>query len=179
MGEEEKIDVEIEEDEEGKGAEEEAPVSTSPSKIIKILFYAVGAILVLFIVIGISFLVAKYVQEQKHEREQAVIIAPPPPPLAAFDLPSFSVTTKDSEPHFAKITLSLGYETSVELNSELVSRTPQIQHIVNVLLTSKSYEDLDAVEDKVNLQEELKALINKILIYGKVKEIYFREIVIN
>jgi len=178
MGEDEKIDVEIDEDKE-EDAQEEAPVSTSPSKIIKILFYVIGAILVLFVVIGISYLVAKYVQEQKHEREQAVIIAPPPPPLANFDLPSFSVTTKDSEPHFAKITISLGYETSVELNSELVSRTPQVQHIVNVLLTSKSYEDLDSVEDKVNLQEEMKALINKILIYGKVKEIYFREIVIN
>lgn len=178
MGEDEKIDVEIDEDKE-EDAQEEAPVSTSPSKIIKILFYVIGAILVLFVVIGISYLVAKYVQEQKHEREQAVIIAPPPSPLANFDLPSFSVTTKDSEPHFAKITISLGYDTSVELNSELVSRTPQVQHIVNVLLTSKSYEDLDSVEDKVNLQEEMKALINKILINGKVKEIYFREIVIN
>ncbi|MCU0821651.1 MAG: hypothetical protein MUC95_04155, partial [Spirochaetes bacterium] len=81
MGEDEKIDVEIEDEEEG-AVQEEAPVSTSPSKIIKILFYVVGAVLVLFIVIGISYLVAKYVQEQKHEREQAVIIAPPPPPLA-------------------------------------------------------------------------------------------------
>lgn len=177
MGEDERLDVDIEEEEETGAAEE--PVSTSPSKIIKILFYVVGAILLLFIVIGISFLVAKHVQEQKYEREQAVVIAPPPPPLAHFDIPSFSVTTKDVEPHFAKITVSLGYKASVELNSELVSRTPQIQHIINVLLSSKSYEDLDSVEDKINLQEELKALINKILIYGKIKEIYFREIVIN
>jgi flagellar FliL protein len=178
MGEDEKIDVELEKDEE-EAPSEEAPVSTSPSKIIKILFYVVGAILLLFLVIGISYLVSKYVQEQKHEREQAVIIAPPPPPLANFDLPPFSITTRDAEPHFAKMTFSLGYESSVELNSELVSRTPQLQHIINVLLTSKGYEDLDSVEDKINLQEELKALINKILINGKVKEIYFREIVIN
>ncbi len=178
MGEEENIDVDIEE--EGEAApEEEAEVSTSTSKIIKILLYVVGAILLFFFIIGISWLVSKYVQEQKHEREQAVVIAPPPPPLAHFDIPSFSVTTKDAEPHFAKITVSLGYEASVEMNSELVSRTPQIQHIINVLLSSKGYEDLDSVADKLNLQEELKALINKILIYGKVKEIYFREIVIN
>ncbi len=177
MGEDERLEVEIEEEE---GAPvEEAPSSASPSKIIKILLYVVGAILLLFVVIGVSYLVSKHVQEQKHEKEQAIVIAPPPPPLAHFDIPSFSVTTKDPEPHFAKITVSLGYEESVELNSELVRRTPQIQHIINVLLSSKRFEDLDTVEDKLNLQEEMKALINKILIYGKLKEIYFREIVIN
>ncbi len=177
MGEDENIDVDIEEEE--GAAVEEAPPSASPSKIIKILIYVVGGILLIFLVIGVSYLVSKHVQEQKHEKEQAIVIAPPPPPLSHYDLPSFSATTKDDEPHFVKITVSLGYDQSVELNSELVQRTPQIQHIINVLLSSKRFDALNSVEDKLNLQEEIKALINKILIYGKLKEIYFREIIIN
>ena len=51
-------------------------------------------------------------QEQKYVREQAIIVAPPPPPLSHFDLPSFSASTNDTEPHFIKLTVSLGYEES-------------------------------------------------------------------
>lgn len=177
MGDDEKNVVDIDE-EEAEGVEE-TPVSTSPSKIIKILFYIVGAVILVLAIIGISYIVTKNVQEQKYVREQAIVVAPPPPPLAHFDLPSFSVTTRDTEPHFIKITVALGYEESIELNAELVRRTPQFQHIINVLLSGKKFEDLDTVEDKINLSEEIKAHINMILMAGKVKEVYFREIVIN
>ncbi len=177
MGDDEKNVVDIDE-EEGEAVEETA-VSTSPSKIIKILFYLVGAIVLLLLIVGISYIVTKSVQEQKYVREQAIIVAPPPPPLSYFDLPSFSVTTRDDEPHFAKVTMALGYEENIELNAELVRRTPQFQHIINVLLSGKRFEDLDTVEDKINLAEEIKAHINMILRAGKIKEVYFREIVIN
>lgn len=178
MGDDEKaVDDEIEEEE--APATEEESVSTSPSKIIKILFYVVGAVIGFFIIVGISYFVTKTVQEQRYKKEQAIVIAPPPPPLSHYDLPTFSVTTKDAEPHFAKITLSLGYEDSIELNAELVKRTPQIQHIINVMMSGKEFSDLDSVEDKINLADEIKSHINAILVDGKVKEIYFREIVIN
>lgn len=177
MGEDEKNIVDVE-DEESAGAEE-APVSSSPSKIIKILFYAVGAVILLLLIIVISYLVSKNVQEQKYVREQAIMVAPPPPPLSFFDLPSFSATTNDSEPHFIKLIISLGYEQNLELNAELTARVPQFQHIVNVLLSGKRYEDLDTAEKKINLSEEIKAHLNVILVAGKIKEVYFREIVIN
>ena len=110
MGDEERDVDDIEEDE--RAEVEETPVSVSPSKIIKILIYVVGFILLIFIVIGLSYLVTKHVQEQKYAKEQAIVVAPPPPPLAHFDLPSFSVTTKDAEPHFAKVSISLGSSQS-------------------------------------------------------------------
>jgi flagellar FliL protein len=179
MGEEERADL-LEEGEEEEGVEVPTVVEgAATSKIIKILLYVVGVILLIFIVFGISYLVSTYVQEKRYEREQDVVVAPPPPPLSHFDLPSFSVTTKDIEPHFAKITVSLGYEENVGLNAELVKRTVQIQHIINIILRGKKYEDLDSVEDTVNLSEEIKAHINVILISGKIREVYFREFVVN
>ncbi|MFW6365715.1 MAG: flagellar basal body-associated FliL family protein [Spirochaetota bacterium] len=153
--------------------------SSGASKLVKMLLYVVGGILLVFLIIGISFLVSRYVQERTYQREQDIVVAPPPPPLAHFDLPDFSVTTKDAEPHFAKISISLGYEDNVELNTELVQRTVQIQHLVNILLRGKRYEDLDSVEDTVALSEEIKAHINVILISGKIKEVYFKEFVVN
>jgi flagellar FliL protein len=179
MGEDERADL-LEEGEEEEGVEvPEAIEGADTSKIIKILLYVVGLILLIFIVFGISYLVSTYVQEKRYEREQDIVVAPPPPPLSHFDLPSFSVTTKDVEPHFAKITVSLGYEENVGLNAELVKRTVQIQHIVNIILRGKKYEDLDSVEDTINLSEEIKAHINVILVSGKIREVYFREFVVN
>jgi len=75
--------------------------------------------------------------------------------------------------------VSLAYEHSVELNSELVKRRDQIQHIVNIILQGKKYEDMDSVSDAVALAEEIKAHINVVLISGKVTEVYFKEFVVN
>jgi flagellar basal body-associated protein FliL len=38
---------------------------------------------------------------------------------------------------------------------------------------------MDSVEDIVNLSEEIKAHVNVILIAGKIKEVYFKEFVVN
>lgn len=180
MGDDERVSVDEIDEEEGGRAEEAAAGSRADvSKIVKILLYVVGAILLIFLMIGISYLVTKYMQEKKYEREQDIVVAPPPAPLAHFDLPAFSTTTKDPEPHFAKITVSLGYESNPEINQELVQRTVQIQHIINIILRSKSYEEMDSVEEIINLSEEIKAHINVILIAGKIKEVYFKEIVVN
>ena len=79
----------------------------------------------------------------------------------------------------ARITVSLGYDNNPEMNAELVQRTVQIQHIINIVLRGKSYQDLGKVEDVLNLSEEIKAHVNVILIAGKVKEVYFKDFVVN
>lgn len=179
MGDEERVNVDEIEEEEGGGRLEEAGPKTDISRIVKILLYVVGAILIIFLMVGISYLVSKYVQEKKYAKEQDIVVAPPPPPLSHFDLPTFSITTNDVEPHMARITVSLGYDNNPEMNAELVQRTVQIQHIINIVLRGKSYQDLGKVEDVLNLSEEIKAHVNVILIAGKVKEVYFKDFVVN
>lgn len=108
-----------------------------------------------------------------------LIVAPPPPPLSSFDLPSFSGTTADADPHFVKITLALGYEESPELKEELISLKSQIQHIVNILIRGKNYEDIISIGGKLDFAMEIKAHINVILLSGKIKEVYFKEFIVN
>lgn len=177
MGEEEKDEI-IEEEEEAP-KEPEAGRRFEASKIVKILLYVAGGILLVVLVTGISYLVAKYVQESSYQKRQDIVAAPPPPPLASFELPDFSKTTADAEPHFIKMKIALAYEPNVELNNELVQRRDQIQHIINIILQGKKYEDLDTVSDSVALAEEIKAHVNVILISGKIKEVYFKELVVN
>ena len=173
MGDDERDIVE----DEARPAEPEG--SSSTSKIVKILLYAAGAIIVVVLMIGISYLVSKNVQESRYEKSQDIIAAPPPEPLAVYELPPFAKSTADEEPHFLKLTLSLGYETSPELNNELIRRKDEMQHIINILLQGKRFEDLDSVSDTVALSEEIKAHINIRLISGKIKEVYFKEFVLN
>ncbi|MFC1671350.1 flagellar basal body-associated protein FliL, partial [Spirochaetota bacterium] len=176
MGDEERDDLIEEED---VVEDEESPTRADTSKIVKILLYAVGGILLVVLMIGISFIVSRSVQESKYEKSLDIVAAPPPKPLHTFDLPSFSKTTADQEPHFVKMKISLGYDLSVEMNNELLKRKDEIQHIINILLQGKKYEDLDSVSDAVALAEEIKAHINVRLISGKVKEVYFKEFVVN
>jgi len=175
MGDDERDDI-IEE--EGAAPEEPAG-SGATSKIVKILLYVAGGILLIVLVTGISYLVSKNVQESNYEKSQDIVAAPPPPPLNTYELPSFSKTTADPEPHFIKMQISLAYEMNVELNNELVNRKDEIQHIINILLQGKKYEDLSSVSDAVELAEEIKAHINVRLISGKIKEVYFKEFVVN
>jgi flagellar basal body-associated protein FliL len=178
MGEEEKEEI-IQEEEEEAPKEEAGSKRFEASKIIKVLLYFVGAILLVVLVTGISYLVSKYVQESTYQSRQDIVAAPPPPPLASFELPDISKSTADVEPHFIKMKISLAYEQNVELNNELVQRRDQILHIVNIIMQGKKYEELNSVSNTVALAEEIKAHVNVVLIAGKIKEVYFKELVLN
>ena len=150
------------------------------SKIVKILLWLVGLVLLMASMFGISWVVVSYVNERTSQTEEGRLIAPPPMPRLHYDLPAFSVSTSDQEPHFAKVTVSLGYsEENLTLNQELVKRVIEIRHIVNMLLSSKKYEDMDTLEDKLGLAEEIKSHINVILRDGKIEDVYFPEFVVS
>ncbi len=175
MGDEEKDEFM---DEEG-GAPEEAMGSTETSKIVKILLYVAGGILLIVLVTGISYIVAKNVKEGDYEKSQDIIAAPPPRPLKTFEMPAFSNTTADLEPHFVKMQISLAYEKNVELNNELIQRKDEMQHIINILMKGKKYDDLNSVTSSVDFAEEIKAHINVRLISGKIKAVYFKQFIVN
>ncbi len=166
-------------DEEGRGPESESGVSTGTSKIVKILLYVAGGIILVVLMVGISFLVSSNIQERRYQKSQDIIAAPPPEPLATYELPAFSKATADAEPHFIKMQISLAYEANPVMSAELGSRRDEVQHIVNVLLQGKTIDELNDKSDMITLAEEIKAHINLRLIAGKIKEVYFKEYLIN
>ncbi len=177
MGDEERDD--IMDDEDSSPQSESGGGGGGSSKIVKILLYVAGGVLFIVLITGISYLVSKNVQESSYERRQDIVSAPPPPPLQTYELPGFSKTTADPEPHFVKMTISLGYEMSIELNNELVRRRDEIQHIVNIILQGKTLEELNSTSGALDLAEEIKAHVNVRLISGKIKEVYFKELIVN
>jgi flagellar FliL protein len=54
-----------------------------------------------------------------------------------------------------------------------------MQNIINLIIVRKTKEDLKTINDQLDLREEIKAHINHILTNGKIKEVYFREFIVN
>ena len=176
MGDEERDDLIEDEDE---GGEQAQPSSAEASKIVKILLYVAGGILAIVLVAGISYLISKMVQESSYQKRQDMVAAQPAPPLKIFKMESFSKTTNDAEPHFIKLTLSLGYKDNMELQNELINRKVQIRDIINTILHAKKHEELKTIISEMELKDEIRNHINMILVKGKVEEIYFAEFIIN
>ena len=65
-----------------------------------------------------------------------------------------------------------------ELNTELERRSAQLRDVILALLTSKSSHELQALEGKFRLREELLSRINALLVNGTVNRVYFTEFVI-
>jgi len=61
---------------------------------------------------------------------------------------------------------------------EAAQRMPQIRDSILLLIGNKTYEELQDLQGKKQLKAELTSKLNSILHYGKVKEIYFTDFVV-
>ena len=172
-----------EEFEEGESEEGYEPTAASGlNKVVKILIYvALGAVGIVLMSV-ISYYVALTAASQQYREVASIAVVRPPPPTENFNFTEdFRVNTADrGEPHFIKLKLSLGFEAgNAALSAELAQRTPQLRNMVNLILMGKTKDDLAEIQDRLELQEEIKASINHILSEGKITDVYFGEFIVN
>ncbi|MBW2645646.1 MAG: flagellar basal body-associated FliL family protein, partial [Deltaproteobacteria bacterium] len=65
-----------------------------------------------------------------------------------------------------------------KVSQELVIRKAQLRDTVLLLLTSKKFEDVNRLDGKFQLRNELIFRINQVLRTGKVQALYFTEFVV-
>jgi flagellar FliL protein len=145
------------------------------------IYVALGAVgLVLMSVI--AYYVATFAAAQQYKEVASIAVVKPPPPTETFRfMDEFRVNTADQgEPHFIKLRLSFGFEIgNAALSAELAQRSSQLRDIVNLILSAKKREDLTAVQDQLELREEIKASVNHVLSEGKIITVYFEEFIVN
>lgn len=142
-----------------------------------ILAFLLDLFLSLFL---ISYFTSEASQLRAYVSAQDVVVAPPPQPLAFFELPTLSMTTSDEEPHFLKLTVSLGFDgENKAIVQELHARADQILYMIRILASTSSYESLNNVESAIQLSEAIKAHVNQNLRSGKIKEVYFKDFIVN
>ncbi|MEO5364177.1 MAG: flagellar basal body-associated FliL family protein [Magnetococcus sp. DMHC-8] len=78
---------------------------------------------------------------------------------------------------YLKATIQLEMSAS-DLKSELDRRSAQMQDVILALLTSKTFQELQSLEGKFRLREELLSRINALLVNGTIARVYFTEFVI-
>lgn len=78
--------------------------------------------------------------------------------------------------------VKMNIELEVDGNAvmaEIDKRKPQIRDKVIILLSSKNYDFMSSKEGKLALRNEIKEVINEFLVSGKIKNIYFTDLVVN
>ncbi len=65
-----------------------------------------------------------------------------------------------------------------DIQKELSERTPELRDAMLLLLSSKSFEDVNNFEGKIQLRNELIVRINQVLRGGDIRGLYFTEFVV-
>lgn len=95
-----------------------------------------------------------------------------------FPLETFIVNLADEgEPRYLKITVTLELEES-DTEDEVNRRLPQIRDLFLSLLPTKKSEQLQNMEGKQAVKDELVENLNTMLQTGRVSQIYFTDFVI-
>jgi flagellar FliL protein len=149
------------------------------SRLVKILGYALIAILLIIV----SVLISLWVQSQSKRTERQLSLQDQryeekkPEPKAIYSLGEFKINTADKdETHFLKLTVYLGYENTKRekqtMPSELNERKVELQALVQEILMAKTKSELDEPGELEQLKEEIMGRVNGVLINGEVKEVF-------
>ncbi|MDY6906577.1 MAG: flagellar basal body-associated FliL family protein [Thermodesulfobacteriota bacterium] len=105
----------------------------------------------------------------------------PTPFGTAFELDPFVVNLKtpegESHRRYLKVEIELEF-TDEMLKPELDQRLPQIRDTILMHLGTKTADELRDVQDKITLKNELMIKLNRLLIGGKIKNVYFVDFII-
>jgi flagellar FliL protein len=153
-----------------------------------LIFIAGGAFLFLAIVGGGFYMLwiqITKIQTMAPGAAQQEIVQPPkekekekPVIGAVFPLDTFIVNLSDENfNHYLRITMHLELN-DVKLTDELQKRLPQIRDIMFNILPVKKFKEIQGVEGKKALRDEIMASVNKLLVTGAVINIYFVEFVV-
>jgi len=80
-------------------------------------------------------------------------------------------------PHYVKASLTVEL-TNEEVKGEVEKRMPQMRDAILLLISNKTFEELQDMQGKKQLKAELTSKINSFLKTGKVKAVYFTNFVV-
>lgn len=106
-------------------------------------------------------------------KDPATLIGP------QFDLDPFVVNMIDDGrgPRYLKVEVKFELENA-EVQPEIEGRLSQIRDELLLLFSSKRTTDVETIDGKRILKDEIFTRVNKILVTGRIKRVYFTEFVI-
>lgn len=77
-----------------------------------------------------------------------------------------------------KVNMELEVESD-KVIEEIEKRKPQIRDIIIIILSSKTFKDLESRQGKEGLRDEIKDAVNSFLTKGRIKHVHFTEFIYN
>ncbi len=78
---------------------------------------------------------------------------------------------------FLKVTVALEL-SALEIRNELKENEEKIMDSILILLSSKTFEDVYSIQGKFKIKDEIATRVNRFLVLGHIKDVYFSEFVI-
>lgn len=86
---------------------------------------------------------------------------------------SFTVNLADSRgSHFAKVDVAIEVDDAF-VKDDLKNLRPKIRDFINVVLSSKTYEQIESTDGREFLREEIRNKVNGYLSRGQIKNVFF------
>ena len=159
-----------------KDTAEQAEAGGSKNKLIIIIV----AVVVLLIGVGVGVFMFMGGKEEKisPEQEQAALEKQAKQVGPIVNIDTFIVNIiDDEESRYLKAAITLEM-SSPEAAAEATERMPQIKDAILLLISNKTFGELQDLQGKIQLRAELINKINSVLVNGKVKRIYFTDFVV-
>uniref|UniRef100_A0A831XL54 Flagellar protein FliL n=1 Tax=Geobacter metallireducens TaxID=28232 RepID=A0A831XL54_GEOME len=173
-------------------AEENAPAEGAP-KNKKMLFIIIGAVAVVVIALAVVFMGGGKKEKKEGEAEAKVEQkaeggghgAPAGKEGAAagaaaniFPMEPFIVNIYDGQ-ELRYLRVKVEFETATaDAKTEIEMRQAPLRDAILVLLTTKTLQDVQDLQGKNQLRDEIMVAVNKILPPGKVSRVYFTDFVV-
>lgn len=152
----------------------------------KKLFLIIGAVVLVLLLLGGGF-ATWYMLKEKVVAENAkdpALQVPVPAlnqqaqigPMVNIDEFVVNIISGDVA-HYVKASITVEL-TNIEVQTEVAQRMPQMRDAILLLISNKTYEELQDLQGKKQLKAELTGKINSFLQTGQVTSVYFTNFVV-
>lgn len=168
--------------------EEQAPVEAEGGGSKKKMFIIIGAAVAVALILGVvAFMLLGKGDKKETAKDGAKTeakadahggaAAGAPGVSSMYPLEPFIVNIYDGqELRYLKVKVEI--EMAAAVKAELDSRLAPIRDAILILLSAKTLQDIQDVQGKNQLKEEIMTALNKILPPGKIAKIYFTDFVV-
>lgn len=168
-------------DTEKKGNEEQSRGKGGLRSHFKVLIILSILLVIIFLLCGVIFVAFRIGLVDRLLSNMAVGVASQETvqePSYTYEVPEIVVNLSNGNSRrFLSVKFYVGFDES-KLTEELERRMPEIRDAVLQILWDTSVEDIDSSEEKENLREEIRQVINGLVQSGEVKGVYFWHVMV-
>jgi flagellar FliL protein len=152
----------------------------------KKLFLIIGAVVLVLLLLGGGFAAWSMLKDKavaENAKDPALQVPVPAlnqqaqiGPMVNIDEFVVNIISGDVA-HYVKASITVEL-TNIEVQTEVAQRMPQMRDAILLLISNKTYEELQDLQGKKQLKAELTGKINSFLQTGQVTSVYFTNFVV-